>query len=164
MNRIVLLALVWLASLSTACTKDGPCDPGKVESFMQVPKDQAILAVHHICKYPEALGAMLKELEQVPDDMRLMIVSKGMTTNMDLLIEVCPAFVQAMKSIAESEAGRKSALLVKWCDLDKLGLAGREKLERAEISRLMVGMLVYQWMQDQEVPEAKKIALRILGI
>jgi hypothetical protein len=162
MRRTILIILV-AASLA-ACSKKGPCDPDKVKAFFTLPKDKALGAARLLCKYPAGLQSMLDGLDMASPDMRPAIAAKGVTQNILYLQRACPRAAHVFKVVAEVPAGQKTAMLVQGCGLERQGLAKRYEMLGADVVNLMVAVMLYEWMQEQEVPQARKICRFILGL
>ena len=162
MKRAILIIL--LASSFIACSKKGPCDPDKVKAFFTLPKDQALGAARLLCKYPASLQSMLDGLDQAAPDMRPAIAAKGVTQNIIYFQRACPKAAQVFKLVAEVPPKQKSAMLVQGCNLEEQGLARRYEMLSADLVNLMVAVMLYEWMQEQEVPRARDICRYLLGL
>jgi hypothetical protein len=162
MKRVFLVILLSMSLI--ACSKKGPCDPEKVEAFFTLPKDKALAGARLLCKYPASLQSMLDGLDQAAPDQRPAIVAKGVTQNILYFQRACPRAAQVFKLVAEVPAAQKTAVLVQGCGLEQLGLARRYEMMGADLENLMVAVMLYGWMQDEEVPQARRICRYILGL
>jgi hypothetical protein len=162
MKRAILVILLAISLI--ACSKKGPCDPEKVEAFFTLPKDKALGGARLLCKYPPSLQSMLDGLDQAAPDQRPAIVAKGVTQNILYFQRACPRAAQVFKLVAEVPAAQKTAVLVQGCGLEQLGLARRYEMMGADLENLMVAVMLYGWMQDEEVSQARKICRYILGL
>jgi hypothetical protein len=162
MKRAILISL--LAMSLIACSKKGPCDPEKVEAFFTLPKDKALGGARLLCKYPPALQSMLDGLDQASPDQRPAIAAKGVTQNILYFQRACPRAAHVFKVVAEVPAEQKTAMLVQGCGLEQQGLAKRYEMLNADLVNLMVAVMLYEWMQEKEVPQARDICRYLLGL
>jgi hypothetical protein len=107
---------------------------------------------------------MLDGLDAASPDQRPAIVAKGVTQNILYFQRACPRAAHVFKVVAEVPSGQKSAMLVQGCGLEQLGLARRYEMQAADLENLIVAVLLYGWMQDEEVPQARDICRHILGL
>lgn len=163
MKQAMLVILV--AAFATGCShKSSPCDPEQVEGFFTLPADAALPAVGHICKYPPELQAMLNDLENVSPDMRAMMVAKGIHKNISLFRRVCPKASEVFEAVAAMPPDKKTTFLIEGCGLQNLGLARRDEMVDADLANLLVAVMLYGWMKDEEVPRAKEICRFVMGL
>lgn len=162
MRRAILIIV--LASSLVACSKKGPCDPQKIEAFFTLPKDKALGAARLLCKYPASLQSMLDSLDMASPDQRPAIAAKGVTQNIIYFQRACPRAVHVFKVVAEVSAEQKTTMLVQGCGLEQQGLARRYEMQGADLVNLMVAVMLYEWMQEKEVPQARDICRYILGL
>ena len=162
MRRVILIILVAISLV--ACSKKGPCDPEKVKAFFSLPQDQALGGARHLCKYPAGLQTMLDGLEMASPDQRPAIAAKGVTQNILYFQQACPRAAHVFKVVAEVPAAQKTAMLVQGCGLEQQGLAKRYEMLGADLVNLMVAVMLYEWMQEKEVPRARDICRYLLGL
>ena len=162
MRRAILIILV--AAALAACSKKGPCDPDQVKGFFTLPKDKALGAARMLCKYPPALQSMLDGLDMASPEMRPAIAAKGVSENILYFQRACPRAAHVFKVVAEVAPEQKTAMLVQGCGLEQQGLARRYEMLNADVVNVMVAVVLYEWMQEKEVPRARDICRYILGL
>ncbi len=159
------MSIVLMAAFAAGCSRQGgPCDPEQVEAYFSLPAEAALPAVGRICKYPPGLQAMLDDLERVAPDMRAMIVAKGISENIFLFKRVCPKASDVFETLAALPPENKTTFLIEGCGLQGLGLARRDEMVGADMVNLLVAVMLYGWMKDEEVPRAREICRFALGL
>jgi len=162
MKRVLLAIL--LASFMIACSKKVPCDPEKIEAYFQLPADKALGGARFICEYPHGLQKMLESVDMASPDQRLQLVARAVSEDISHLELVCHRAVGVFRELEEVAPDRRVSLLIEGCHLTSLGLASRAEMLRADLSKLMVAVMLYGWMQEKQVPQAKRICRFILGM
>jgi hypothetical protein len=159
----VIPLLIMTVSLA-ACSKTVPCDPEKIEAFFQLPADKALGGARFLCEYPRGLKKMLDSVDMASPEQRLQMVARAVSEDISHLELVCHRAVGVFREMAEVAPDRKVPLLIEGCHLTSLGLASRAEMLKADLSKLMVAVMLYGWMQEKKVPQARRICRFILAM
>jgi len=159
-----LIPIILVTVSLAACNKTAPCDPEKIEAFFQLSPDQALGGARFLCEYPRGLKNMLDGVDMASPEQRLQMVARAVSEDISHLELICHRAVGVFREMAEVAPERKVPLLIEGCHLTGLGLASRAEMLKADLSKLMVAVMLYGWMQEKKVPQAKRICRFILGL
>jgi len=154
-----VLALVGGVAAVILLQPDPKCRSSDVQALLNEPGVPGY-AVGMACDFGPPLGQGLKELGQVPSQMRRLVAAKVVAESAMKLEKMCPGAVRALADSAALVPSEAPAAFLKVCDLSVIGV---EPTDRYPVMGMALAALVFLELKDSDSSVAKPIARKLLS-
>jgi hypothetical protein len=165
MWRTMVVAVVFVSVFAaTGCKKKDPCPPDMVSGFFEVSPQQALSAVKDFCAFPSDLAKMLKGISQAGAEQRALLIARTINEDIGVFKRVCPKANEVFRGIGNVPEAQRISWMYDQCSFAQLGLADKAELAKTDLSTLWVGAMVYGWLKEEGVKDARRIARHMLAL
>lgn len=162
-NAMILIFVPTALAAGLGCNSN-PCSPEKMQGFFEVSPQQAIGAAKEFCDFPGSMGKLLEGASRVDPSQRAVMISSAVNDDMDLFERVCPNAETVFKEMGKVEGEQIKGWLYDQCGFARLGLLDRSEIEKTGFAEIWVGAMIYGWMAEKKVPEARRFARHLMAL
>ncbi len=157
------VAAVAFTIVAAGCAKKNPCPPEKMSGFFEVSPKQAISAVREFCSFPSDLADLLKSAGTVSPENRASMIATALSKDMSAFKRVCSKAKEVFNGLGN--AGDKPAVwMYDQCGFGQLGLLDRAEIAKVDFDTLWISTMVYGWMKEEGVKDARRIGRHMLAL
>lgn len=141
-----------------------PCPPDKMQGFFEVSPAQSFEAAREFCNFSGSMGELIEAASKADPSQRAALTATAVNNDIDMFERVCPDAEAAFKEMSNVKEEQIKGWLYDRCGLSKLGLLDRKEVDKIGFSELWAGSMVYGWLTDKKVPEARRFARHMMAL
>ena len=135
-----------------------------IEGYFEVSPEQAMEAARKFCDFPSGLNKLLEGASSVDPAMRAAMIARAGDENIDYFKSVCPKAESVFKGLGNVPSEQRTGWLYDQCGFEKLGMIDRSEIAKTGLHEIWVGAMVYGWMAEKNVPEAKRFVRHMMAL